>query len=92
MGPVLTRVRALSGTPPLGRGPDTATWLIACDGGQRAEHDVRTLGRAASAFIAEGMRRLPTLLTGDVPLQHLMRPVHSAGRQRPGHTAGGVPV
>jgi hypothetical protein len=31
-------------------------------------------------------------LAGDVPLQHLMCPVHSAGRQQPGRLAGGVPV
>jgi hypothetical protein len=77
---------------PLGRGPNAATWLIARDVGQRAEHDVRALGHAASAFITERMRRLSTLLSGDMPLRHLMRHVHSAGRRRPGHTAGGVPV
>jgi hypothetical protein len=77
---------------PLGRGPNGATWFIARDVGQRTEHDVRALGRAASSFIAERMRRLATLLSGDVPLRHLMRPVHSAGRRRLGHTAGGVPV
>jgi hypothetical protein len=60
--------------------------------GQRAGHDVRTLGRVVSAFIAERMRHLSTLMTGDVPLRHLMRPIHSAGRRRPGHRAGGVPV
>jgi hypothetical protein len=31
-------------------------------------------------------------LAGDVPPQHLICPVHSAGRRRPGHPAGGVPV
>jgi hypothetical protein len=31
-------------------------------------------------------------LTGDVPLEHLMCPVHSADRWRPGHPAGGVHV
>jgi hypothetical protein len=31
-------------------------------------------------------------LAGDVPPQHLMCPIHSAGRRRPGHPAGGVPV
>jgi hypothetical protein len=77
---------------PLGRGPNAATWLIARDIGQRAEHDVGTLYRAASAFIAERMRHLSTLLSGDVSLRHLMCPVHSAGRRRLGHTAGGVPV
>jgi hypothetical protein len=38
------------------------------------------------------MRRLSTLLTGDVPPQHLMRPIHSAGRWRQGHPADGAPV
>jgi hypothetical protein len=32
-----------------------------------------------------------TALTGDVPSQHLMCPVPSAGRQRQGHPAGGAP-
>ena len=57
---------------PLGRGSNAATWLIVRDVGQQAEHDVRALGRAASAFIAERTRRLPTLLTGDVPPRHLL--------------------
>jgi hypothetical protein len=35
---------------------------------------------------------LSILLAGDVPLSHLMRPVHSAGRRWPVHSAGGVPV
>jgi hypothetical protein len=77
---------------PLRRRPDDATWPSSRDVSQRAEPDVRPLGRAVSAFIAEKMRRLSTPLTGDVPLQHLMCPVHSAGRQRPGRLAGGVPV
>jgi hypothetical protein len=77
---------------PLDRGPNAATWLIARDVGQQAEHDIRALGHAASSFIAESMRGLSTLLSGDVPLRHLMRPIHSAGRRHPGHTAGGVPV
>jgi hypothetical protein len=77
---------------PLRRRPDAAAWPIARDVSQRAEPDIRPLGHATSAFIAEEMRRLSILLTGDVPLQHLMCPVHSAGRQRPGRLAGGVPV
>jgi hypothetical protein len=67
-------------------------WLVAHDVSQQAEPDIRPLGRAVSAFIAERTRRLFALLTGDVPLRHLMRLVHSAGRRRPGHTASGVPV
>jgi hypothetical protein len=66
----------------LRRRPDAATWLVARDVIQRAEHDVRPLGRAVSAFIVERTHRLSTLLTGDVPPHHLMRPVHSAGRRR----------
>jgi hypothetical protein len=77
---------------PLRRRPDAATWLVARDVSQRAEHDVSPLGHAASAFIAEKTRRLSILLTDDVLPQHLMCPVHSAGRWRPGHPAGGVPV
>jgi hypothetical protein len=36
---------------------------------------------AASAFNADKARRLSVPLTDDVPPQHLMRPVHSAGRR-----------
>jgi hypothetical protein len=66
---------------PLRRRSDAATWLVARDVSQRAEPDVRPLGRAVSAFIIERTRRLSTLLTDDVPPQHLMRPVHFAGRR-----------
>jgi hypothetical protein len=77
---------------PLRRRPDAATWLVARDVSQRAEPDVRPLGRAVSAFIAGRTHRLSTLLTDDVPRQHLMRPVHSTGRRRQGHPADSVPV
>jgi hypothetical protein len=77
---------------PLRRSPDAAAWLLARDINQRAEPDVRPLDCAVSAFIAERTRRLSTLLTGDVPPQHLMRLVHSAGRRRQGHPADGVPI
>jgi hypothetical protein len=33
-----------------------------------------------------------TALTGDVPSQHLMCPVPSAGRRHQGHPAGGAPA
>jgi hypothetical protein len=85
--PYPVRLRSL-----LRRRPDAATWLVARDVSQRAEPDVRPLGRAVSAFIAERTRRLSTLLTGDVPPQHLICPVHSAGRRRQGHPADGAPV
>jgi hypothetical protein len=67
-------------------------WLVARDVSQRAEPDVRTLDHVESAFIAERTRRLSTLLTGDVPPQHLLRPVYSAGRRRQGHPADGAPA
>jgi hypothetical protein len=76
----------------LRRSPDAATWHGARDVSQRAEPDVRPLGCAASAFIVDKARRLSIPLAGDVPPRHLMRPVHSVGRRRPVHSAGGVPV
>jgi hypothetical protein len=76
----------------LRRRPDAAEWLVALDVSQRAEPDVWPLGRTVSTFITERTRCLSTLLTGDVPPQHLLRPVHSAGRRRQGHHADGVPV
>jgi hypothetical protein len=91
IGPVLTRVQALSRAPPL-PARLKVSWLTVRDVGQRAEHDIRALSRAASAFIAEGTRRQSTLLTGDVPPRHLLRPVHSAGRRRQGHPADGAHV
>jgi hypothetical protein len=77
---------------PLRRRPNAVTWLVTHDVSQRMEPDIRPLGRTVSAFITERTRCLSTLLTGDVPPQHLMRPVHSAGRQRQGHPADSVPV
>jgi hypothetical protein len=74
---------------PLRRRPDAATRLVAHDISQRAEPDARPLGRA---FIVERTRRLSTLLIGDVPPQHLMRPVHSTGRRRQGHPTDGAPI
>jgi hypothetical protein len=61
-GPYPVRLRS-----PLRRRPDASTWLVAREVSQRAKPDVRSLGRAVSAFIAERTRRLSTLLTGDVP-------------------------
>jgi hypothetical protein len=66
------RVRFCS---PLRRSPDAATWLTTRDISQRAEPDVRPLGRVASAFIVDKPRRLSIPLAGDVPPQHLMSPV-----------------
>jgi hypothetical protein len=72
--------------------PDAATWPTARDVSQRAEPDVRPLGYAASAFIEDKARHLSIPLIGGVSPPHLLRPIHSAGRRRPVHSAGGVPV
>jgi hypothetical protein len=77
---------------PLRRRPDAATWPIARDVSQRVEPDIRPLGHAIFTFIAKKTCHLSTLLTGDVPPRHLMCPVHSAGRRRPGHPTSGAPV
>jgi hypothetical protein len=93
-GPVLTRVRPypVRLRSPLRQRPAAAAWLVARDISQRAKPDVRPLGRTVSAFIVERTRRLATLLTGDVPPQHLMCPVHSASRRRQGRPADGALV
>jgi hypothetical protein len=77
---------------PLRQGPGAATWPTARDVSRRADSDVRPLGHAISTFIAEIVRRLSALQTGDVPTRHLMCPIHSDGRRRPDHPTGGVPV
>jgi hypothetical protein len=70
---------------PLRRRLNVAMWTTARDVSQRAEPDVRPLGRASSAFIADEARRLSnwkvmrclsikyalsTPLASDVPPQH----------------------
>jgi hypothetical protein len=75
-GPYRIRFRS----PPRRR-PDAATWPTSRDVSQRAEPDVRPLGRAASAFVADKACRLSIPLAGDVPPRHLMSPVHSTGRR-----------
>jgi hypothetical protein len=66
---------------PLRRRPDASTWPTARDVSQRAEPDVRPLGRMASAFIADKACRLSIPLAGDVPPRHLMSPVDSTGKR-----------
>jgi hypothetical protein len=72
---------------------DAATW--------HSTRDVRPLGYATSAFIADKARRLSIPLAGGVPPLHLLRhvhsaarrrPIHYAGRRQPVHSTGGVPV
>jgi hypothetical protein len=94
-------------SPPRRR-PDAATWPTARDISQQVEPDIRPLGNVASAFNEDKARRLSIPLAGGVPPLHLLRPVHSAGRQqlsilpaggvpplhllRPVHSTGSVPV
>ena len=63
---------------------------MARDISQRAKPDVRPL-KPRSLCIYCGEDAPPaTTLTGDVPSQHLMRPVQSAGRRCQGHPTGGA--
>jgi hypothetical protein len=65
----------------LRRRPDAATWPTAHDVSQQAGPDVRPLGRAVSAFIADKARRLSIPLAGDVLPRYLMSRVLSTGRR-----------
>jgi hypothetical protein len=77
---------------PLWRGPGAAAWPMARDVSRQVDSDVRPLGHAISAFIAEIARRLSALQTCDVPTRHLMCPIQSDGMRRLDHLIGGVPV
>jgi hypothetical protein len=84
-GPVLTRVWAVPFTSCSGGDP----LLVAHDISYRAEPNVKL----CSLCIYGGKDAPPaTALTGDMPSQHLMRPIPSAGRRRQGHPAGGAPA
>ena len=84
-GLVLTSVRALPSTSRSGGDP----LLVAHDISYRAEPDEKS----CSPCIYCGKDAPPaTTLTGDVPSQHLMCPVLSAGRRHQGHPASGVPA
>jgi hypothetical protein len=74
------------------RTPDAVAWFTARDVSQWVEPNVRPLGYVASTFIEDKARRLSIPLAGGVSPLHLLRPVHSASRRRPVHSAGGVPV
>jgi hypothetical protein len=72
------RVRFYS--PPRRR-PDAAMWPTARDVSQQAEPDVRPLGHATTAFIADKACRMSIPLAGNVPPRYLMSPVHSTGKR-----------
>jgi hypothetical protein len=66
---------------PLRRSPNATTWHGARDVSQRAGPDVRPLGYATSAFIADKAHRLSIPLAGDVSPLYLLSPAHSTGRR-----------
>jgi hypothetical protein len=65
---------------------------VAHDISQRAEPDVRPLKQRSLCIYCGEDAPPATTLTGDVPSQHLMCLVQSAGRRRQGHPADGAPV
>jgi hypothetical protein len=65
---------------------------MARDISRRVEHDVRPLKPRGLCIYCGEDAPPATILTDDVPSQHLMRHVHSAGRWRQGHPADGVPI
>jgi hypothetical protein len=65
---------------------------VAHDISQQADPDVRPLKSRGLCIYCGEDTRPATMLTDDVPSQHLMRPVHSAGRWRQGHPADDAPV
>jgi hypothetical protein len=91
-GPVLTRVLALPYAPRSGQRPAAAVWLVAHDISQRAGPDVRPITPCSLCIYCGEDAPPATTLTSDVPSQHLMRPVQSAGRRRQGRPADGAPV
>jgi hypothetical protein len=65
---------------------------VARDISQQAEPDVRPLKPCSLYIYCREDASPATTLTDDVPSQHLMCPVHSAGRRRQSHPANGVIV
>jgi hypothetical protein len=72
--------------------PAAAAWLVARDISQQGEPDVRPLKPRGLCIYCGEDAPPATMLTGDVPSRHLMRPVLFAGRRRQGHPADGAPV
>jgi hypothetical protein len=68
---------------PARRRPGAAKRPVVRDVSLRDGSDVSPLGHATPTFIVEKTRRLTTPLTGDVTLQHSMRPIRSTGRRHP---------
>jgi hypothetical protein len=72
--------------------PAAASWIVARDISRRAEPNVRPLKPSGLYIYYREDTPPATMLTDDVPSQHLMRPVHFAGRRRQSHPADGAPV
>jgi hypothetical protein len=75
---------------PLRRRPATAAWRVARDISQQAEPDARSIHPCSLCIYCGEDAPPATMLTGDVPSRHLMRPVPSAGRQSQTHPADGT--
>jgi hypothetical protein len=89
---VVTRVQALPCASRSGQRPVAAAWLVTHDVSQRAGPDVRPITPRSLCIYCGEDAPPATTLTSDVPSQHLMRSVQSAGRRRQGHPADGAPV
>jgi hypothetical protein len=77
---------------PLRAETHAAAWLVARDVSQRDGPDVRPIMPHSLCIYCGEDAPPSTTLTSDVPSQHLMRPVQSAGRRRQGHPADGAHV
>jgi hypothetical protein len=76
----------------LGRRPAATMWLVARDISQRAGPGARTITPRSLYIYCREDAPPATTLTSDVPSQHLMCHVQSAGRRRQGHPADNAPV
>jgi hypothetical protein len=81
-GPVLTHVQVLPYAPRSGQRPVAAAWLVARDVSQQDGPDVSSITSRSLCIYCGEDAPPATTLTSDVPSQHLMRPVQSAGRRR----------
>jgi hypothetical protein len=76
--------------PTLPAQAETRCCRVARDISQRAEPDVRPIQPSSPCIYCGEDAPPATTLTGDVPSQHLMCPVQSAGRRRQGPPADGA--
>jgi hypothetical protein len=68
-----------------------AAWLVARDINQRVEPDIRPIQPCSLCIYCGEDAPLATTLMGDMPSQHLMCHVQSAGRRHQSHPTDGAP-